>query len=168
MLIIQAIAPAPPTTFLKETMKLKRLFLIAAITTACIVSTNLEAKAGYSRCKSVTKKAPTPYCFKRGNSGALIKILVEDLRKAGYYKGQTTTVFNSEVEQSVIKFQKDYRTIKGSDVYKSVLAVDGIVGENTLIRLCQAVGRGCTAESDYICYMGSPVLVSDCLDKYKE
>lgn len=49
-----------------------------------------------------------------------------------------------------------------------VLAVDGIVGENTLVRLCQAVGRGCTAESDYICYTGSPVLVSDCLDKYKE
>lgn len=86
-------------------MKLKRLFLTAVITTACIVSTNLEAKAGYSRCKSVTKEAPTPYCFKRGNSGALIKILVEDLRKAGYYKGQSTTVFNSEVEQSVIKFQ---------------------------------------------------------------
>ncbi|MTJ14947.1 peptidoglycan-binding protein [Anabaena sp. UHCC 0187] len=147
-------------------MNLKRLFLTAAITTACIVTTATQAKAGYSRCKTVTKEATTPYCFKQGDSGKLIRILVEDLRKAGYYKSKTTTVFNSKVKEAVIKFQKDYRTVEGSGL--PVLTADGIVGEDTLVRLCQAVGRGCGPNDDYGCYTGSVVLVADCLDKYKE
>jgi len=93
--------------------------------------------------------------------------LVEDLREAGYYQGKSTNQFNLEVQQAVIKFQKDYRTIKG-DEFKRVLTVDGIVGEDTLIRLCQAVGRGCGPDASIGCYMGSPILVGDCLDKYKE
>jgi peptidoglycan hydrolase-like protein with peptidoglycan-binding domain len=127
---------------------------------------NDTALAGYSKCKSVTKEAPTPYCFKQGDSGKLIRILVEDLRKAGYYKGKTTTVFNSQVKKAVIKFQTDYRTVEGSSL--PVLTVDGIVGEDTLIRLCQAVGRGCGPDADYGCYTGSPVLVAECLEKYQE
>ncbi|MBD2359514.1 peptidoglycan-binding protein [Tolypothrix sp. FACHB-123] len=128
---------------------------------------NDTALAVYSRCKYVTKQAPTPYCFKQGNSGRLINVLVEDLRKAGYYQYPTTNLFDSKVEASVLKFQKDYRTIKGSE-FASVLKADGVVGEDTLIRLCQAVGRGCSAESDFSCYTGSPIRVIECLNKYKE
>lgn len=124
------------------------------------------AYSTYSKCKSINKEAPTPYCFKLGDSGRLINVLVKDLREAGYYKGKNTTKFNSEVQQAVIKFQKDYRSIKG-DEFKQVLKVDGIVGADTLIRLCQAVGRGCGPNDDIRCYTGSPVLVQDCLNKYK-
>jgi peptidoglycan hydrolase-like protein with peptidoglycan-binding domain len=158
------------TKFLKKTINIKQLLLTTAITTACIVSTNLQANAGYSRCKTVTKEAPTPYCFKQGDSGKLISILVEDLRKVGYYKGKPTTVFNSEVKKAVIKFQKDYRVITDNGVPSPlpVLTADGIVGENTLIRLCQAIGKGCSPNDEWVCYTGSPVLVGRCLDKYKE
>jgi hypothetical protein len=150
-------------------MKLRLLFWLVfglPLLTSLLTFNEQPAWGRYSRCRSVTREAPTPYCFKRGDSGILIKVLVEDLREAGYYHGKTTTVFNTQVEQAVINFQKDYRIIRGHN-FAPVLAVDGIVGENTLIRLCQAVGRGCTADADYACYMGSPVLVSDCLKKYK-
>jgi peptidoglycan hydrolase-like protein with peptidoglycan-binding domain len=124
------------------------------------------ALAGYSKCKSVTREAPTPYCFKRGDSGRLIKILVEDLREAGYYQGKSITQFNFKVQQAVIKFQKDYRTIEGSQ-FAAVLTVDGIVGEDTLIRLCQALGRGCGPDATNDCYTGSPRNVIGRLDRYK-
>lgn len=73
------------------------IFFRLSLFSSLLIFNNDRALAGYYRCKYVTKEAPTHYCFKQGDSGRLIKVLVEDLRKAGYYKYQTTTVFNSKV-----------------------------------------------------------------------
>lgn len=122
--------------------------------------------ARYSKCRTLNKESPTPYCFKKGDSGRLISILVGDLTKAGYYKGKRTSRFDSNVEKAVIKFQKDYRAIDDCPEC-SILKADAVVDANTLVRLCQAVGRGCRPDDTHVCYTGSPVLVGECLDKYK-
>jgi peptidoglycan hydrolase-like protein with peptidoglycan-binding domain len=120
--------------------------------------------AGYSQCSNQENRE-IPYCFQRGDSGFLIGILVEDLKLANYYKGRSTNDFNAKVENAVRRFQKDYRYIEGGDF--PILTVDGIAGQDTIVRLCQATTRGCPPGSSAGCYIGSPRIVRECLDKYK-
>ncbi len=145
--------------------KILLMFIGLLVFSTVLIFNSDRAIAGYSQCKTNNQTNVSPYCFKKGNSGSLIKTLVEDLRTAGYYQGKTTQIFNTKVEQSVKKFQQDYRQIKGS--LGPVLKVDGVVGSDTLSRLCQAIGRGCNADADASCYTGSPRMVTSCLDKYK-
>ena len=95
----------------------------------------------------------------------MIGSLVEDLRKAGYYRGRATRIFNADVERAVRQFQRDYETIPGSD-FSSRLAIDGVAGPNTQVRLCQAVFRGCGPDAGVGCYTGSLRLVVSCLESY--
>jgi peptidoglycan hydrolase-like protein with peptidoglycan-binding domain len=75
------------------------------------------ATAAYTKCRkpdlSVNK-----FCFKLGDRGAYIEKISGILDEIGYYKGKSTTIFNKELERSVIKFQQDSR----------LSSSDGIVG----------------------------------------
>ncbi|GET36411.1 peptidoglycan-binding domain-containing protein [Microseira wollei] len=123
-----------------------------------------SSSGSYSTCQSSSNRDISRYCFRLGDSGTLIENLVEDLRVAGYYEGRTTNRFDSKVEQAVKRFQQDYRYIEAM----SVLAVDGIVGPDTLLRLCQATRRGCGPNAGLECYQGSPIGVIGCLERYNQ
>jgi hypothetical protein len=128
---------------------------------SCIIPMlSFPAHAEYSKCRSSQK-----YCFKQGDSGPLITSLVKDLRKAGYYQGSDTDYFDSTVRHAVERFQTDHRYLLNDRMRQSsVLVIDGVVGKETVHRLCQRVYRGC--EPDLRCYGGSVELLIPCWKKY--
>lgn len=145
-------------------MKAKTLFAstIALILIGRAIILNPEAaRADYSTCGSSTR-----LCLKKGDSGSIVKALVKDLRKAGYYSGQNTDRFNSEVETAVQGFQTDHRHMKNDQHnHYSDLTIDGVVGKDTVHRLCQKVYRGCDADAQ--CYTGSVQFLLPCYKTYQ-
>jgi Putative peptidoglycan binding domain len=122
---------------------------------------NDPAQAVYSVCKKTQLN-----CLRRGDSGDLVRNLVEDLRRAEYYNGKETEHFDVEVEKAVKAFQDDHRHLKNDDEKRfQDLTVDGIVGQESIYRLCQRAYRGCKA--DLNCYHGSVKWLIPCWEKYK-
>lgn len=143
---------------------LKPIYCTIALLTCLVCAT--PAIAGYTQCRNRSTESPDlRYCLRRGDSGPMIRSLTEDLREAGYWRGNLTSQFTEEVEQAIMRFQRDYETIPESD-WDTPLSIDGIVGPATQVRLCQAVGRGCGPDDPLGCYTGSPRLVIDCLESY--
>jgi hypothetical protein len=113
---------------------------------SAIVLNPEAARADYSTCSNSTR-----LCLRKGDSGPIVQALVKDLRTAGYYTGKTTDRFNSEVDTALQSFQSDHQRLKNdTDNRYPDLDVDGIVGAETVKRLCQKVYRGCDA--DLSCY----------------
>jgi peptidoglycan hydrolase-like protein with peptidoglycan-binding domain len=142
-------------------MKNRYLFPIVmfslSTTSLCILQESVIA--GYSPCKSSNQYSS--YCFKEGDSGTEIKYLSEDLKMLGYYTGSATSVFNRTLKNAVRKFQSDYGKSRGLG------KADGIVGEKTLLAICQASRKGCSPTASNGCYTGSVLNISSCLDRYK-
>jgi peptidoglycan hydrolase-like protein with peptidoglycan-binding domain len=115
-----------------------------------------SATAAYTKCQNPDSSI-NKYCFKRGDRGTYIQKLSMVLSHLGYYQGKPKNSFDKELEQSVIKFQKEYR-LKSSD---------GIVGYETLLQMCKAKGKGCAAEASNDCYTGSPRNVVACLNDFR-
>jgi Putative peptidoglycan binding domain len=144
-------------------MKTRILFMSAIVlilTGGAIVINPEAARADYSTCRDSTR-----LCLKKGDSGSIVQSLVKDLRKAGYYTGKDTDRFNSEVTAAVQGFQTDHQHLKDdtADRYPD-LAIDGIVGKETVMRLCQKAYRGCDA--DLSCYRGSIKWLLPCWRTY--
>jgi hypothetical protein len=146
-------------------MKTKLMFISTIALTllgSAIFINPKPARAEYTTCASSDR-----LCLRKGDSGAIIQSLVSDLRKAGYYNGKSTNRFNSEVESAVKAFQTDYQHIKNDTSGRHPdLDIDGIVGQETVMRLCQKVYRGCNADAD--CYSGSVRLLIPCYETYKK
>jgi hypothetical protein len=117
---------------------------------------NPPANAGYSKCRNNPDPNISPYCFKRGDRGSLIKKVSEHLEEIGYFKGNSTDKFDSKLQKSVINFQKDYR----------LKASDGIIGNETLLQICKVRVRGCKPNDSRMCYAGSPRMVIGCLSDF--
>ncbi len=127
---------------------------------SAIVLNPEAARADYSTCSNSTR-----LCLRKGDSGPIVQALVKDLRKAGYYTGTTTDRFNSEVDAALQSFQSDHQRLKNDTGNRySDLDVDGVVGKETIMRLCQKVYRGCDA--DLSCYQGSIELLLPCWRNY--
>ena len=140
---------------------LRKLLLTLTLTTGIIFCLNPEsARADYTVCANSDR-----LCLKKGDSGPIISALVKDLRKAGYNPGKNTDRFTSEVENAVKSFQRDHQHVR-NDTYQrhSDLDIDGIVGKDTILRVCQKVYRGCDADAS--CYTGSPQLALPCYRTY--
>jgi peptidoglycan hydrolase-like protein with peptidoglycan-binding domain len=135
--------------------------LIAFTTFGSAIVINPEiARADYSTCRSSTR-----LCLKKGDSGPIVQSLVKDLRAAGYYTGEDTDRFNSEVETAVQGFQTDHQHMKNDPNNRySDLSIDGVVGKDTITRLCQKVRRGCEADAN--CYTGSIRVLVPCWQNY--
>jgi hypothetical protein len=146
-----------------STMNTRTLFVSAIALTLIggAIAINPEAaRADYSTCRNSTR-----LCLKKGDSGPIIQSLAKDLRKAGYYTGQDTDRFNSEVEASIQSFQTDHQYLKNdTDNLFPDLQIDGIVGKETVMRLCQKAYRGCDA--DLRCYRGSIKWLLPCWRAY--
>jgi peptidoglycan hydrolase-like protein with peptidoglycan-binding domain len=141
----------------RHLLKLGLGFLMAGSVVTILSS---SAYAGYSKCRNSQK-----YCFKQGDAGPLVKSLVKDLRKAGYYQGSDTDYFDSTVRYAVERFQADHRRLLNGGIGNyPILAVDGVVGKETIRRLCQRVYRGCGPDAS--CYRGSVELLIPCWKKY--
>ena len=143
-------------------MKTKTLFASTIALTligSTIVINQKPAKADYTACANSDR-----LCLKKGDSGPIVQALVKDLRKAGYYTGKTTDRLNSEVETAVKAFQVDHQHFKNATDTSLDLDIDGIVGKDTIIRLCQKVYRGCDANLS--CYGGSIQLLLPCWRNY--
>jgi Putative peptidoglycan binding domain len=141
-----------------------RTLFVSAIALALFggaIAINPEAaRADYSTCRNSTR-----LCLRKGDSGPIVQSLVEDLRTAGYYTGKTTDLFNAEVEAALQGFQSDHQHLKNDTGNRySDLDVDGIVGKETVMRLCQKVYRGCDANLS--CYRGSIQLLLPCWRNY--
>jgi peptidoglycan hydrolase-like protein with peptidoglycan-binding domain len=142
-------------------MNTKTLFLstIALIGSAIVLNPQ-AARADYSTCSNSTR-----LCLRKGNSGPIVQALTKDLRTAGYYTGKDTDRLDSEVEAALKGFQSDHQHLKNdTDGRYSDLKVDGIVGKETVMRLCQKVYRGCDANLS--CYGGSIQLLLPCWRNY--
>jgi peptidoglycan hydrolase-like protein with peptidoglycan-binding domain len=144
-------------------MKIKTLLastIALALMGSTIVMNPEAARADYSTCRNSTR-----LCLKKGDSGPIVQALVKDLSAAGYYTGKTTDRFNSEVEAALQAFQTDHQHMKNDrSGYYSDLEIDGIVGKETVMRLCQKVYRGCDANTS--CYGGSIQLLLPCWRNY--
>lgn len=127
---------------------------------SAIVLNPKAARADYSTCSNSTR-----LCLRKGDSGPIVQALVKDLRKAGYYNGKTTDRLNLEVETALKSFQSDHQHFKDAPDNSLDLDVDGIVGKETILRLCQKVYRGCDADSR--CYRGSIQLLLPCWRNYE-
>ena len=140
---------------------LRKLLLTLTLTTGIVFCLNPEsARADYTVCANSDR-----LCLKKGDSGPIISALVEDLRKAGYNPGKNTDRFTSEVENAVKSFQTDHQYMKNdTSNHYSDLDLDGIVGKDTVIRLCQKAYRGCDANTS--CYGGSVRLLLPCHKTY--
>ena len=140
---------------------LRKRLLTLTLTTGIVFCLNPEsARADYTVCANSDR-----LCLKKGDSGPIISALVKDLRKAGYNPGKNTDRFTSEVENAVKSFQTDHQHVR-NDTYRyySDLDIDGIVGKDTILRVCQKVYRGCDADSS--CYTGSPQFALPCYRTY--
>ena len=144
-------------------MKTKILFtstIALTILGGAIILSPEAARADYTTCANSDR-----LCLKKGDSGPIVQALVKDLRKAGYYTGKTTDRLNSEVETAVKAFQVDHQHFKNATDTSLDLDIDGIVGRDTVIRLCQKVYRGCDADTR--CYRGSVKFLLPCYETYK-
>jgi Putative peptidoglycan binding domain len=145
-------------------MKNKTLYTCAIALTlvGSAITMNPEAaRADYSTCRNSTR-----LCLKKGDSGPIVQALVKDLRTAGYYTGKTTDRFDAEVKTALQGFQTDHQHLTNDDTNGrySDLEIDGIVGKETVMRLCQKVYRGCDANLS--CYRGSIELLLPCWRNY--
>ena len=77
----------------------------------------------------------------RGSTGQAVRNLVTELKLQGYYNGEITSTYTSEVEAAVRAFQK----AKG-------LTVDGIAGSETQHALFQTVPVGSGSNIDFTFY----------------
>ena len=128
---------------------------------SAIVINPKAARADYTTCANSDR-----LCLKKGDSGPIVQALVKDLRKAGYYTGKNTDRFNLEVEAAVQSFQTDHQQVKNDQFDRySDLTIDGVVGRDTVLRLCQKVYRGCDADAQ--CYTGSVQLLLPCYKNYQ-
>ncbi len=118
------------------------------------------ARADYTTCANSDR-----LCLKKDDSGPIVQALVKDLRKAGYYTEKTTDRLNSEIETAVNAFQVDHQHFKDVSDNSLDLDIDGIVGRDTVIRLCQKVYRGCDADTR--CYRGSMKFLLPCYETYQ-
>jgi peptidoglycan hydrolase-like protein with peptidoglycan-binding domain len=144
-------------------MKTRTLFASTIALTligSAIVINPEAARADYTTCANSDR-----LCLRKGDSGPIVQALVKDLRTAGYYTGANTDRFNSEVEAALQGFQTDHQHMKNDTRgYYSDLEIDGIVGKETVMRLCQKVYRGCDANIS--CYGGSIQLLRPCWRNY--
>jgi peptidoglycan hydrolase-like protein with peptidoglycan-binding domain len=115
-----------------------------------------SASAAYTKCRN-SDPGINKYCFKLGDRGTYIQKLSIALSELGYYQGKPKKLFEKELEKSVIKFQREYR----------LKSTDGIVGNETLLQICKAKGKGCAADASSGCYTGSPRNVVACLNDFK-
>jgi Putative peptidoglycan binding domain len=113
------------------------------------------AHATYTKCRN-SDASINKYCFKLGDRGIYIQRISSLLNEFGYYDGRSKTLFDKELERSVVKFQRDYR----------LKSTDGIVGNETLLHMCK-VSRGCKPNAGPSCYIGSPRIVVNCLNDFK-
>jgi peptidoglycan hydrolase-like protein with peptidoglycan-binding domain len=134
----------------------KSLSLIICSVLLVAVTFDKPANATYTKCRNPDLSI-NRYCFKRGDRGIYIQKLTIVLGELGYYQGKSKNLFDKELEKSVIKFQEEYR----------LKSTDGIVGNETLLRICQAIGKGCPANASQGCYTGSPRNVVACLNNFK-
>jgi Putative peptidoglycan binding domain len=144
-------------SFMKNRCLLAMVMLLFSLVPPCFLQES--AIAGYSPCESSNQYSK--YCFKRGDSGPKIKCIGEDLKMLGYYTGLTTGIFNKKLEDAVRKFQSDYARSRGLG------KADGVVGEKTLVAICQASRRGCGPNDANWCYEGSVIGIVKCLERYK-
>jgi peptidoglycan hydrolase-like protein with peptidoglycan-binding domain len=131
------------------------LIILSLLSTLTIFSS--PADAAYTKCKVTPSDGANKYCFRKGDRGTYIQKLSMVLSHLGYYQGKPKNLFDKELEQSVIKFQREYR-LKSSD---------GVVGGETLVQMCKAKGKGCAADAGNDCYTGSPRNVIGCLNDFK-
>lgn len=139
-------------------LQLSTVIFIAITSIVSVIQSPDRAVAGYSRCTGNNQYSR--FCFKKGDSGTKIQQLSTDLINVGYYKGTPTKVFNRNVENAVKKFQADYAS-------RGIKKTNGTVDEETLLVICQASRKGCSASDGDSCYTGSPYNVTACLDTYK-
>jgi peptidoglycan hydrolase-like protein with peptidoglycan-binding domain len=134
--------------------------LVATLATfgrSAIVDYAYANPSSYTKCKNTVENI-NKYCFQRGDRGTYITSISNLLKELGYYQGKPTNDFNLTVKKSVVKFQKEYR----------LEVANGIVENNTLLKMCQAARKGCSPNAGSGCYMGSPRLVVACLNKFKD
>jgi peptidoglycan hydrolase-like protein with peptidoglycan-binding domain len=136
-------------------LKIPLLIILSLLSAATILSS--PADAAYTKCRTTSSDSVNKYCFRKGDRGTYIQKLSMVLSHLGYYQGKPKNSFDKELEQSVIKFQKEYR-LKSSD---------GIVGYETLLQMCKAKGKGCAADASNDCYTGSPRNVVACLNDFR-
>ena len=144
---------------MKTTTLLASTIALTLIGSAIVLNPE-AARADYSTCSNSTR-----LCLRKDDSGPIVQALVKDLRKAGYYTGMNTDLFNSEVDIAVKAFQVDHQHFKDTSDNSLDLDIDGVVGKETIMRLCQKVYRGCDADSR--CYRGSIQLLLPCWQSYE-
>jgi peptidoglycan hydrolase-like protein with peptidoglycan-binding domain len=137
-----------------------QIYKFSLITILVLASSTFTsaAHATYTKCRNPDLSI-NKYCFKLGDRGVYIKnisIVLKEIEHYQYYQDEPTNIFNKSLEKSVVKFQQDYG-----------LNSDGIVGNKTLLTMCQVRGKGCPPPITSGCLMGSPKLVTACLDKFK-
>ena len=156
---ILAITPRFPRMNIKKQGLLRSIVISIAIASmASVMQYPDRAIAGYSRCSENNQYSR--FCFKKGDSGAKIQQLSTDLTNIGYYKEKPTRVFDQNIQNAVRKFQSDYAS-------RGISKTNGTIDENTLLVICQASRKGCSASDGNSCYTGSPRNVTACLDSYK-
>ncbi len=72
--------------------------------------------------------------YRQGSSGAQVRTIQDKLKRWGYYSGEVDGIFGSRTRAAVVRFQQ-----------KNGLAVDGVVGPNTLRALGMSVSGGGSA-----------------------
>lgn len=85
---------------------------------------NSQVIATSSENPSVTNKRRSSNVLQRGDEGEDVRVLQEQLRIAGFYTGNATTVFGPITEEAVKRFQEAYD-----------LKPDGVVGSATQAKL---------------------------------
>ena len=75
--------------------------------------------------------------YRQGSSGAQVRTIQDKLKRWGYYSGEVDGIFGSRTRAAVVRFQQ-----------KNGLAVDGVVGPNTLRALGMSVSGGGSAGSE--------------------
>ncbi|MEY3223328.1 MAG: hypothetical protein RLZZ203_2184 [Cyanobacteriota bacterium] len=89
-----------------------------------IISTAQTTKASTNNIIRLTNKRKNPDFLVKGDEGADVTVLQQQLKIAGFYYGNPTGVFGPITEDAVKRFQTAYQ-----------LKIDGIVGKSTLAKL---------------------------------
>lgn len=105
-------------------VKRRRLLL----TLVGILALQLIALIGLGTARAAT--------YRQGSSGEQVRVIQDKLKRWGYYDGQVDGIYGSGTRQAVARFQR-----------KNGLAVDGVVGPNTLRALGMSVSGGSGAGS---------------------
>lgn len=105
-------------------VKRRRLLL----TLVGILALQLIALIGLNTARAAT--------YRQGSSGEQVRVIQDKLKRWGYYDGQVDGIYGSGTRQAVARFQR-----------KNGLAVDGVVGPNTLRALGMSVSGGSGAGS---------------------